>query len=236
MPDSTSRSARLAGDSSAPPQWLRSPWPEDLYPARRPLLLVLSGPSGVGKDAVIRALKAEGYPLHYAITVTSRPRRRKTAEQEEEIDGVHYFFATPEEFAQLRDSGQLLEWANVSGYEYGTPKGQVRRALQSGRDVLLKIDVQGAAKVRQSVPGAILIYLGPASRDELVARLKRRGTEQAEHLKRKLEAIDAELRAVGGFDYVVVNREGQLAEAVAQVKSIIEAERLRRCPRECDLG
>lgn len=230
MPDSRISPAKPNLATQSTPEWLTYPWPHDLYPARRSLLFVLSGPSGVGKDALISALKQKGYPLHYTVTVTTRPRRPA------EVEGVHYHFATPAEFARLREAGELLEWANVSGYEYGTPARQVREALRAGKDVLLKIDVQGAAQVKARVPECVRIFLGPPSMEELLARLSGRGTESGEHLRRKIAATVDEIRAVAGYDYVVVNRAGQLAEAVAHVEAIIQAERLRVRPRECDLG
>ena len=228
--ESTSSEVRANESAGVAPSWLRYPWPADLYPPRRSLLFVLSGPSGVGKDALINALKAEDYPLHYTVTVTTRPPRPG------EVHGVSYHFATPAEFAHLREAGELLEWANVHGYEYGTPARQVRKALESGWDTLLKIDVQGAAQVKARVPQGVFIFLGPPSMDELIARLARRGTEAAGYLDRKIRDTYVEMAAVSGYDYVVINREGRLAEAVAQVKAIIEAERLRVRPRECDLG
>ena len=230
MPESTTRQGTTEERDAAQPRWLLDPWPADLYPRRRNLLFVLSGPSGVGKDALISALKTEKYPLHYVVTVTTRPRR------ETEVDGVSYHFATPLEFARLREAGELLEWANVHGYDYGTPARQVREALQSGWDVLLKIDVQGAAQVKARVPGGVFIFLGPPSVEELVDRLARRGTESAEDLQERIRNASREMQALRNYDYLVVNREGRLPEAVAQVKAIIEAERLRTRPRECDLG
>ncbi len=229
MRESTT-SRRRAPAGPAAPRWLKEPWPEDLYPPRRSLLFVLSGPSGVGKDAIISALKLEGYPLHFAVTATTRPRRP------DETPGVSYSFVEPAEFARLRESGELLEWANVHGYEYGTPRRQVEEALGAGKDVLLKIDVQGAASVRERAPESVLIFVGPATRGELAERLAQRNTEADEYLQRRIRNAEAELRAAGSYDYVVINRQGQLAQAVSQVKAIIEAERLRVRPREVDLG
>ena len=220
-----------APSTGAPrPVWLSDPWPGDLYPPRRPLVFVLSGPSGVGKDAVLAVLKSEGCPLHFTVTMTTRPRRPG------EIPGVSYQFVEPAEFARLRDSGELLEWAVVHGYEYGTPRRQVQDALAVGRDVLLKIDVQGAAQVKARAPDCVFVFLGPGSRDELLDRLARRGTETAEDFRRRVADAEPELRAIATFDYVIVNREGRLAEAARLLKAIIEAERLRVRPRHCDLG
>ena len=200
-------------------------WPIQLYPPRRSLLFVLSGPSGVGKDAVIEALKAEGYPIHFVVTATTRPRRPH------EVDGTHYHFLTPDEFAVLNAQGGLIAVDTVYGYQYGTPVAQVREVLARGCDALLRI-VQGAADVRRRVPGAVLIFLGPESLDQLVTRLCRRGTETPADRERRLAAVEREMACLPQFDYVVINREGRLAEAVAEVKAIITAERARVTPRE----
>lgn len=194
-----------------------------------PLLFVLSGPSGVGKDAVISRMKAESVPVHFAITMTTRPKRSN------EIDGVHYYFVSPEAFAAARDHGELLEWANVHGNLYGTPIAQVRHALQSGRDVLLKIDVQGASQVKRRVPEAVFIFLAPPSLDDLIRRLSARGTEAESDLQRRIRDAEQEMCHLPEYDYVVVNREGHLAEAVEQVKAIITAEKLRLRPRKIKL-
>jgi guanylate kinase len=205
-------------------------WPTDLYPRRRPLIFVISGPSGVGKDAIIDGLKKDDFAFHYVVTATTREKREK------EIPGVHYQFLKPDEFARLRDAGELLESANVYGYEYGTPRQQVLDALGAGKDVILKIDVQGARQIKMRVPEAVFIFIGPFSLDELTRRLRGRGTESAENLQTRIDTARAELRDVRGYDYIVVNREGRLADAVAEIKAIIRAERLRVSVRDCDLG
>ena len=213
------------------PAWLRDDdWPIDLFPPRRPILFVISGPSGVGKDAVIDALKREGFPFHYVVTATTRQPRPG------EVDGVHYHFLTPERFAALRDSGGLLEWANVHGREYGSPRQQIVDALAAGRDVLLKIDVQGAAQVRERVSGSVSIFIGPPSFDELVRRLEDRDGPRAADREVRIANARTELGEAREYDYVVINRQGRLAEAVEAVKAIIQAERLRVKVRQCDLG
>ncbi|MGQ9674149.1 MAG: guanylate kinase [Chloroflexota bacterium] len=201
----------------------------DITPESPPLLIVMSGPSGVGKDAVLTAMKKQGVPLHYTVTVTTRPRRSN------EVDGVDYFFVSPEKFAELRDRGELLEWAVVHGNLYGTPIGQIRQALRSGRDVLLKIDVQGASKVKQRIPEAVFIFLAPPSLEELMQRLCGRGTETEADLRRRISDAREEMRHLPEYDYVVVNREGRLADTVDQVKCIIKAEKLRLRPRKIEL-
>lgn len=197
----------------------------DLIPKAPPLLFVLSGPSGVGKDAVITSLKRQRVKMHFAVTVTTRPMRST------EVEGVDYYFVSPEVFAEMRDRGDLLEWAVVHGNLYGTPLPQIRRFMQQGEDVLLKIDVQGAAQVKNRVPNAVFIFLAPPSLQELIRRLCDRGTETGRDLQRRIANAREELRRLADYDYVVVNREGRLHEAVEQIKSIVTAERLRVRPR-----
>jgi len=191
-----------------------------------PLLFVFSGPSGVGKDTVINALKHQGVPMHFAVTMTTRPMRPG------EKNGVDYYFVTPAEFRAAIERDELLEWAEVHGHLYGTPRTQVRRALASGQDVMLKIDVQGAAQVKQRVPEAVFIFLAPPSQEQLIERLRSRGTECGEVLQRRLANARAEMARLPEYDYVVVNHEGRIDEAVYQVKAIITAEKLRVRPRQ----
>lgn len=194
-------------------------------PASGGLLFVLSGPAGVGKDALISTLKAQGFPMHYTVTVTTRPPRPH------EVEGVHYHFVAPEEFARLRDAGELLEWATVHGHFYGTPRAQVRAALAAGQNVLLKIDVQGAATVRRLVPTAILIFLSPPSMEVLRERIAQRGTEDAAELAVRLRTAEAEMAQLADYDYLVINHTGCLAAAAAQVRAIVVAESCRVLPR-----
>lgn len=200
------------------------------YPPTPPsLLFVLSGPSGVGKDAVLNKLKEKNYPWHFTVTVTTRPPRKG------EIHGVSYFFVSDEEFVRMRQAGELLEWAIVHGYCYGTPIKQVREALRAGKDVFLKIDVQGAAKVRERVPSAVLIFLGPEDMDSLIARLTQRGTESREELKVRIETAYEEMRKLSEYDYLVINPEGRLDDAVAKIECIVAAEKSRVAPRTIEL-
>lgn len=194
-------------------------------PASGGILFVLSGPAGVGKDDLIRALKAQGFPMHYTVTMTTRPRRPS------EIDGVHYHFVDNSNvFDELRAAGELLESAEVHGHRYGTPRAQVRAALAAAKNVLLKIDVQGAASVRRLVPEAVLIFLAPPSIEALRERMAQRGTEDAEELARRLRDAAGELAQVASYDYLVVNHTGRLAAAVEQVKAIVVAESCRTVP------
>ncbi len=186
-----------------------------------PLLIVISGPSGVGKDSVIKRMKEMNYPFHFVITATTRPPRKG------ERHGVDYFFLSEEEFLRLMQEGELLEHACVYGEYKGVPKEQVRRALASGQDVIMRLDVQGAATVRRLVPNAILIFLLPGSEEELLNRLRKRGTESNETLQRRLATLREEMKHITEFDYAVVNREGQLDLAVEKIAAIITAEKCR---------
>jgi guanylate kinase len=208
----------------------RSLWRDgEHWPAKRGLLVVLSGPSAAGKDAVLSELGATAADFTRIVTLTTRPRRPV------ETSGIDYHFVSKDQFEQLRDSGQLLEWADVYGKLYGTPLQATRDALERGETVILKIDVQGAAQIRQRAADAVFIFLGPGSFDELVERLRARGTESLDVLQRRIEQAREELAQFPTFDYLVVNRQGELAVAVEQVRAIILAERLRVHPRNARL-
>jgi len=183
--------------------------------------VVISGPSGVGKDALLAVLKSRGRPYHFAITATTRPSRGA------EIDSRDYYFLTSDRFEQMAAAGELLENALVYGHRYGVPKGPVREALAGGRDVLMRTDVQGAATIKGAVPQAVTIFLAPASLADLEERLRRRATDSQETLRVRLATARREMDAAGHFDYVVVNAEGHLEEAADQVEHIIAAERAR---------
>lgn len=202
----------------------------DLYSLEpQPLLVVLSGPSGAGKDAVLKRMKELGYPFHFVVTVTTRPKRPG------EVDGVDYYFISEEEFAQMLARGELLEHAVVYGQHKGIPKRQVREALASGKDVILRIDVQGAATIRKLVPEAVLIFLTAPSEKELLRRLKRRKTETPEELERRIATVREEMKRLPEFDYVVVNRDGALDEAVKTIAAIITAEKCRVKQRRIEI-
>lgn len=190
------------------------------------LLIVLSGPSGVGKDAVIRQLKAQNFPLHYTVTYTTRPPRL------DEIHGQHYYFVSPEQFDRMIAAGEFLEWATVHGkHRYGTPREQVRQAIAQGHDVLLKVDTQGGATIKRKVPDTVLIFLKAGSLEELRERLERRASEPTPDLERRSEHAPLEIRQSEGYDHVVVNYEGRLHETVEEVKRIIQNEKRRTQPR-----
>ena len=186
-----------------------------------PLLVVFSGPSGVGKDALLAVLKSRGRPYHFAVTATTRPERGA------EIDSRDYFFLTPDRFEQMAAAGELLEHALVYGHRYGVPRDPVRQALAAGRDVLVRTDVQGAATIKGAVPQAVTIFLAPASLADLEERLLRRATDSQETLRVRLATARREMDAAGHFDHIVVNAEGRLEEAADQVERIIAAERAR---------
>jgi len=195
----------------------------------QPLLVVVSGPSGVGKDSVVQRLKARGLPMHFVVTATTRPRR------ESEVHGQDYFFVTKEEFARMIEQGELIEYAIVYNDYKGIPKQQVREALASGKDVVMRLDVQGAATVRKLAPEAILIFLTTQSEEELVERLKARKTDATDDLSLRIATARQELKRVAEFDYVIVNSDGCLDETVDTVEAIIRAEHQRVNPRKVNL-
>ena len=190
-----------------------------------PLLVVLSGPSGVGKDAALDALKLLDRPWRFVITATTRPQRPG------EQDGVDYIFLETAAFLKMKERDDLLECAQVYDYWYGVPRNQVRQGLQDGKDVILKVDVQGADTVRELAPEALFIFMIPSSLDELKSRLTKRETETPSQVALRLSNAQSELGRVGEFDYRVVNREDQLEQAVAEIDAIITAEKCRTRPR-----
>lgn len=195
----------------------------------KPKLVVISGPSGVGKDATIKRLQTLGYPFHFVVTATDRPRRPG------EVDGVDYFFVTSADFESMIERGELLEYAVVYGKHKGIPKEQVRRALASGRDVVLRIDVQGAGTIRRLVPEAVLIFLIAESEEALIRRLQERKTESREQLETRIATARQELDQLELFDYVVVNADARLDETCQKISAIITAEHCRREQRDISL-
>jgi len=200
---------------------------ESLYhPHRPPLLIVISGPSGVGKDTVIQRMKERRLPFHFVVTATTRPPRVG------EVHGRDYFFVSKDEFAAMIESDELLEYAYVYNDYKGIPKQQVREALATGQDVIMRVDVQGAAKVRQlTADGAALIFMTTLSEDELVDRLRARKTETPEGLNLRIATARKELERIGEFDYCVINQDMTLDETVDRIMAIIEAEHSRVKPR-----
>ena len=201
--------------------------PYHIEPA--PLLVVVSGPSGVGKDATLERMEELGYPFHFVVTATTRPRRPN------EVNGVDYHFVSQQEFAEMLEKNELLEHAVVYGQHKGIPKKQVREALASGKDVIMRIDVQGAATIRHLVPQAVFVFLTASSEEELIRRLKKRKTETAEGLKRRIATAWEEMKRLDEFDYVVVNRDGSLDDTVKTIAAIITAERCKVKQRQIEL-
>jgi guanylate kinase len=192
-------------------------------------MIVISGPSGVGKDSVLRRMKKRDLPFHFVVTATTRKPRQN------EVDGVDYFFISLAEFTKMIENEELLEYALVYNDYKGIPKEQVRQALASGKDVILRIDVQGAATIRQISPQAVFIFLTTRDEEEMVARLKKRKTETSDGLNTRIETARQEMKRIHEFDYVVINRDCHLDEAVDTILSIIHAERHRAVPKEVTL-
>ena len=192
---------------------------------RQPLLVVISGPSGVGKDTVIQRMKERGVNIHFVVTATTRPARPG------EVHGRDYIFMSNDDFAQMIEDNELLEYAIVYGDYKGIPKQQVRDAMASGKDVIMRIDVQGAATIRKLCPDALLIFLTTGTEEELVQRLIVRKTETPEGLKLRTATARKEMKRINEFDYCVFNPEFHLDTAVDTVLAIIEAEHNRVNPR-----
>jgi guanylate kinase len=185
------------------------------------MLVIVSGPSGVGKDTVIQTLcRIPTEPERYfVITCTTRPRR------EYEVDGVHYHFLSQEQFEAKREAGGFLEASLVHGHWYGSPREDVRQALLAGRDVILKIDVQGAAVVKQKVPEALLVFLVPPSLEDLFQRLQARASESADELDIRQRNAALELARQEDYDHVVPNETGQVELTASRIDEIIRAEK-----------
>lgn len=195
-----------------------------------PLLIVISGPSGVGKDTVLHMMEERGdQPFHFVVTATTRPIR------EGEVQGEDYFFMSSDEFAAMIESDELLEYAIVYNDYKGIPKQQVRDALASGKDVIMRLDVQGAATVKKIEPEAVLIFLTTESEEELVSRLRARKTETSEGLNLRIATARQELKRIKEFDYVVINRDDELNTTVDIIQAIIHAEHHRTEPRKVSL-
>ena len=200
----------------------------DPYPITHyePLLVVISGPSGVGKDSVIKAMKERDLPFYFVVTATTRAKR------EDEVHGVDYFFVTTEAFVAMIEDDELLEYATVYEDYKGVPKAQVHQALESGKDVIMRVDVQGAATIREISPQACLIFLTAQNDAELVERLKLRKTETPRSLNKRIATAREELQRMHEFDYGVLNRDSQLDEAVDTILAIIRAEHHRTSPQK----
>lgn len=201
------------------------------------VLVIISGPSGVGKDTIIEALKKRHrghqgprkHDHHFVVTCTTRRPRQG------EVDGLSYHFVSPERFHEMKDAGDLLEWAEVHGNWYGTPRREVAEYLAKGQDVVLKIDVQGAQKVKDRVEDAILIFVVPPSLETLFKRLRARATESAEELEIRQRNAAIELARAGDYDHVVTNEEGQVNRTAVAIDKIISDEHAARSDRRVRL-
>ena len=192
----------------------------------KPLFIVLSGPSGAGKDALLARMKESGYPLEYITTVTTRAQRAG------ERDNVDYHFISTEKFQGMVENNELLEWANVYGNWYGVPRQPVKQALEQGKDTIVKVDTQGAATIKKILPEATFILVVPPSKEELVARLKERQTESPPDLSLRIKAVEEEIKQLPLFDYIIVNRRDKIDLAISDIKAIIAAEKCRVRARE----
>jgi len=196
---------------------------------KRPLLIVLSGPSGVGKDAVLSRMRELNYPLECTTTVTTRLRRAG------ERDHVDYHFISTEKFQEMIKHDELLEWANVYGNWYGVPKRPIKQALDSGQDTVVKVDIQGAASIKKILPQAVFIFLMPPSIEELMLRLKQRHNEASFDLALRIQTAEEEIKQISLFDYVVLSQQDEIYRAVSDIVAIITAEKSRVTPREIAL-
>jgi guanylate kinase len=198
-------------------------------PRTEPLLIVISGPSGAGKDTVVQRMKERGLPFHFVVTATTRAQRPN------EVHGRDYFFVSKDEFARMMDQNELIEHALVYGEYKGIPKVQVREALASGQDVIMRLDVQGAESVRNLAKDALLIFITTGSEEELVQRLKQRKTETDDSLAIRIATARKELQRMDAFDYIIVNHDSLLDHTVDIVRAIIDSEHHRVKQRKVDL-
>ncbi|MGE0056604.1 MAG: guanylate kinase [Dehalococcoidia bacterium] len=203
--------------------------PELELPEGPPMLTVLSGFSGSGKDAVRDLLMAWHLPVHFVVTVTNREMRPG------EVEGIDYLFVSNEEFDRMERDGELIEHAIVYGQKKGVPKQQIVEPLAAGRDVLARVDVQGAATLKALVPDAYLIFIAPPSMEEAARRLTDRDTDSEEQRRIREETAQAELEASKAFDVVVINETGKLEDTVHRVAELIAAEKRRRAALDIEL-
>ena len=187
-----------------------------------PILLILSGPSGVGKDAVLSRMRDLEEPYHFTVTTTTRTKR------DGETDGKDYIFVSQAEFRAQMEQDGFLEWAEVYGNYYGVPRDQVTTALKEGKDVIVKIDVQGAKTIKSLAPNALYIFLAPPDMDQLEKRLKDRMTESSDSLKIRFETAAKEMKSASWFDHVIINHENQLDLAVAEIQNVVKIARLNQ--------
>ena len=196
----------------------------------KPIVVVISGPSGVGKDVMIeRMIESGRLGFHFTVTTTTRDPRPG------EKDGVNHHFVTVDDFVNLIAADDLLEWAQVYGNYYGVPKQQVRDALNAGTHVIIRVDVQGAKRLSEIIPEALLIFITPPSLDVLEKHLKNRGVDSEEEMVKRLAAANEEISQESLFDFTVINVEGQLDQTVNSVVAIIQSESQRIPPRNVNI-
>lgn len=186
---------------------------------RKGLLLVLSGPSGAGKGAVCKELLINEPSMRLSVSATTRSPRRG------EVDGVDYFFLDKEVFQKMIQDRELLEYAEVYGNYYGTPRHFIEDSLEEGRDIIFEIDIQGALQVKKIYPEAVLVFIAPPSKYELEKRLISRGTDNREIIEKRLQCVDGEMNLANRYDFMVINDE--VSKAVDKIRSIITAEKSR---------
>jgi len=193
------------------------------------LIIVISGPSGVGKDSVLRALKNGGLPLHHVVTANTRKPRPG------EVEGVDYFFVSKEKFEEMILNDELIEYSKVYQDYKGPPKSEVRKAIETNKDVIFRLDVQGAEKIKTLFPHSILIFLTPTNQEEWYKRLKGRRLSKEKDLGMRIKTVQVELEKAAIFDYIVVNAQDKLSETVETIEAIITAEHHRTHKHKIDL-
>jgi guanylate kinase len=193
---------------------------------KSPLMVVISGPSGVGKDSVLRALKKSDVPIYHVVTANTR------APRSDEKEGVDYFFVSREAFEKMISDDELIEYSHVYDDYKGVPKDQIRKAIASGKDVILRLDVQGAEKIKRLYPDAVLIFLTPANEEEWFQRLGGRRLNQEKDFETRIKTVKNELIIARNFDYIVVNAQNQLQNTISIIKAIITAEHQKSKPRK----
>ena len=198
-------------------------------PQREPLLIVISGPSGIGKDAVVGLLRKNTPDTHFVITMTTR------APRDNETHGVDYFFVDQDTFEDHIANNELLEYAKVYSDYKGIPKSQVREAFATGKDVIMRLDVQGAMTIRKLCPDAVLIFLTAASKEEWLQRLIDRRSETPDELALRIETAEKEYALIEDFDYLVVNSHMNIEQTISDIQAIISTEHLRTKPRKVEL-
>jgi guanylate kinase len=195
---------------------------------RNPLMVVISGPSGVGKDAVLRALKRSSLPIYHVVTVNTRPPRLG------EKEGVDYFFVSRQKFEEMIEQEAFIEYSHVYEDYKGVPKSQIRKAMASGKDVILRLDVQGAEKIKRLVPNAILIFLVPSSQKDWFKRLGGRHKSDKD-METRINTAREELIRAMDFDYIVTNIQNKLDETVQTIEAILIAEHQKTSQRKIDI-